>query len=244
MSACDELPELPISQYPVGSYFLQTDADGCKVLWVRACEGTEEDWLPLNKIEMINRPDLSCKPELKCGVLNLPTSFIWKRTAPDEEFTQLVPRNTMTPISVSQVNADTPQLGGHGEGLCIPCDALWNVESTVVIVHPLDLENPEEPWSEDALFGLFTGNGQGQTNPGFLRQYTNSWSVDGLYYAEIYVQREIPIRAGACYYNYLFWEDVSSEVPAMVTISSSTIKATLRGCMPDEYDGPWAMGAT
>lgn len=238
----NDLPELPISQYPVGSWYLQTDEDGCKVPWIRLCVGTDADWCPLQSLLTLeNDPTKGCCDTLECGVLNLPNSFIWKRTSEDEEFTQYIPRSTMTPIAISRVMADTPEGGGHGDGLCIPCDGLWNVESTVTILHPLEEGVEDPPWSEDAIFGLFVGNGQGQSNPSFLRQHTNSWTVDGLYRTQIYVQREIPIRGGACYYNNLFWEDVSSDELDAVVIESSTIKATHRRCMPDAYDGPWAM---
>jgi len=222
----------------------ETDEEGnetpviCKYLWLKSCDG---EWcMPAPKIELINRPDLSCKPELVCGVLNLPTTFVWRRSDGETNDAQLVPRNILTPLVNDVTMADTPGLGGHGDGLCIACDGLWNVEATVVIRHPLDQDEPGPPWSEDALFGLFVGNGQGQVNPGFIRQYTQSFSQDGLYYATIYVQREIPIKEGACYYNYLFWEDVSDEELGMVEVSQTTLKATLIGCMPDDYDGPWA----
>lgn len=47
MSDCNELPELPISQHPVGSYYLQEVGDGCKVVWMRLCQGTDNDWMAL-----------------------------------------------------------------------------------------------------------------------------------------------------------------------------------------------------
>jgi len=209
----------------------------CKYLWIKDCDG---NWtIPTPKLELINRPDLSCKPELVCGVLNIPTSFIWRRTSPDLD-SQLIPRGILTPVALDLTKADTPGKGGHGDGLCISCTGLWHIEATIVLTHPLDLEPPEPPWSEDSNFGLFVGNGQGQSNPGFLRQQSTGWSQDGLWHTVINVSREIPIVEGACYYNYVFWEDVAQEDLAMVTVGASTLKATFRGCMPDSYDGDYA----
>lgn len=48
MSNCEQ-PELPLSQYPVGAFYLQTLGDDCKTLWMRVCEGTDKDWIAFSE---------------------------------------------------------------------------------------------------------------------------------------------------------------------------------------------------
>lgn len=145
---------------------------------------------------------------------------------PKTEPVTVIPRNTITPVVMTDVRVDTTKThSAAGGGIVLPCKGVWDIVARAWFKNPLEMTNdpPAENGvlSPTARLSIFIGRNGGFS---YAREYSPAQFVEPLW-IPVHVDRTECLDKGDTFTLSAYWEDPGSDELQELEIASSSITA-------------------